>query len=704
MNSRFSLRRLKAVIHQNGGGEVSSKSQHPQHPTSSSNNGYTHIPTSGGYSSNPVPNNQQPTKPEPRPSKYRIKSKSVSEAEVPITPILDRTNSAQSTVTTTSKSSPTLTSHPMPSSSGGPSFQTNTVQSNNNQNNFLSKNNLTSAGLRLFSSPNVQTPQIVQSAREKSSGPVFTGFNSSSANHVEGQVINYTNNNIPMSSPITSRSRGDDGRNSYISHPSSSSGINSNNSTANGLYNGSSSGVNSNNGLPSGRTHRTSPYRVSQSAESNNSYTTNSAAIAHTTSSQAANIVTNQSNNKDYNNADSDDYVENISTMDAINRVVGNQPVYSGPDNFNGVLSKVAARLRDYFAKYDVASRGRRKFAVLVGGGSFNPLTRMHLRTYFLAKQCLEAKYGYVVLGSLLSPAHGATVRERYRTNPSEILPSPHRLAVAQLLVQNSKLLSVDPWEITRRRAMDYLSLLEHTQSIIFEQFPDIEIKVMFVCKPNMVPKLSPVALRDANFGVVTVCRTPESDLLRNTLSAKWNGVITVVEDTAILDASLDIITSRKVRDKMKAGLSVEQLVGEKINEYVQIHKLGPKMNGTEKWEPQEKILPNIASRPAAPALTSQYNKSLISAQNSIMTTTSGNNSVDGGNSLYNGEYSPDKMLLPINELSTLNMKHFVPSQANKGNAVSRSGLSSTRSINSGSGANNNNNGYTPSWMAEADV
>jgi hypothetical protein len=190
---------------------------------------------------------------------------------------------------------------------------------------------------------------------------------------------------------------------------------------------------------------------------------------------------------------------------------------------------------------------GKRRFAVLCGGGSFNPLTRMHLRTYFLAKQCLEARYGYVVLGtsalffyfivfcsyanrcliclvfspifthslthlffsflhflppsllhflspslplsfhpflpasllgSLLSPAHGATVRERYRTNPSEIIPSPHRLAVAQLLVQNSKLLSIDPWEITRRRAMDYLSLLEHTQQIITEQFPDTEIKV----------------------------------------------------------------------------------------------------------------------------------------------------------------------------------------------------------------------------------
>ena len=35
------------------------------------------------------------------------------------------------------------------------------------------------------------------------------------------------------------------------------------------------------------------------------------------------------------------------------------------------------------------------------------------------------------------------TVRERYRTHPNEILPPPHRLAVAQMLVQNSKWLSV---------------------------------------------------------------------------------------------------------------------------------------------------------------------------------------------------------------------------------------------------------------------
>ena len=45
-------------------------------------------------------------------------------------------------------------------------------------------------------------------------------------------------------------------------------------------------------------------------------------------------------------------------------------------------------------------------YVVLTGSGSFNPLTRMHVRLFYLAKQYLETKQGFVVLGSLLSPAH----------------------------------------------------------------------------------------------------------------------------------------------------------------------------------------------------------------------------------------------------------------------------------------------------------
>lgn len=347
MNSRFSLRRLKAVIHQNGGGEVSSKSQHPKHPTSSSNNGYTNIPTTGSYAANPIPSNP-PAKPEPRPSKYRMKSRSVSEAEEPSTPLQDRSNSAQSVISTVSKSSPTLTSRPVPySSNNGVTVHPNN-NTTNEQSNFLSKNNLTSAGLRLFSSPNANTQTPIVQPQEKTSGPVFTGFKSSS-NNIDGQVINYTNNNMPMSSPITSRSRGEDGscRSNYTSHPSSSNGTHPNHAYNNNNYNSSisNSGANSatnTNTNNNTKSYRTSPYRVSQSAESTYSNTTkpNSASI-NITSGNAENIANgvttttanpgnNPGNNKDYNNVDSDEYVENISTMDAINRVVGNQPVYSG--------------------------------------------------------------------------------------------------------------------------------------------------------------------------------------------------------------------------------------------------------------------------------------------------------------------------------------------------------------------------------------
>jgi hypothetical protein len=51
-------------------------------------------------------------------------------------------------------------------------------------------------------------------------------------------------------------------------------------------------------------------------------------------------------------------------------------------------------------------------------------------------------------------------------------------------------------------------------------------------------------------------------------------------------------------------------------------------MNGIEKWETQEKILPSLASRPAVPTLTSQFNKMMqsqaqASAQGSVMSTAS---------------------------------------------------------------------------------
>ena len=57
-----------------------------------------------------------------------------------------------------------------------------------------------------------------------------------------------------------------------------------------------------------------------------------------------------------------------------------------------------------------------------------------------------------------------------------------------------------------------------------------------------------------------------------------YAGVIHVAEDSAILDASIDTVTSRNVRDKMKSGENVSHLVGEKINDYAAINRFGAKV------------------------------------------------------------------------------------------------------------------------------
>jgi nicotinic acid mononucleotide adenylyltransferase len=288
-------------------------------------------------------------------------------------------------------------------------------------------------------------------------------------------------------------------------------------------------------------------------------------------------------------------------TREVVNTVVGENPKYAGPTN---VCLKIARRLRDFLVKYNPNTMGVRKFAVIVGTGSYNPLTRMHLRAFFLGKQHLESKSDYVVLGSLLSPAHPSLVRQRYRSCPNENMPPLHRLAIAQMCVESSKWMSVDPWEITRRRAMDYSSMLEHTTKMLQHNFPSIDIRVFYLCKSNAIPLISPQVLREGNYGCICVTRPQESDQLRKSLGARWNSLIYIADDTAILDAAMDKISAKNVRDRLKEGKSIVPLVGQKMAEYFADHRIREKMIGEEEWDDEEKRMVKINSRNPAPLLS----------------------------------------------------------------------------------------------------
>ena len=187
------------------------------------------------------------------------------------------------------------------------------------------------------------------------------------------------------------------------------------------------------------------------------------------------------------------------------------------------------------------------------------------------------------------------------------------------------------------------------------EHFPGVDIKVFYLCKANMVPLLSPQALRESNYGVISVCRPLECERILREIGAKWNGLIWIAEDVAMLDASMDVVTSRTVRIYVKEGKSVRHWMGDLIDEYFRVHRVGAKMMGDELWETQERQLPHVAARPTLPPMAKHHEqlRSLHQQQHVLQGNFSsiGVNSVNG--SIINSpgrEYIPSpaaRQLLP---------------------------------------------------------
>ncbi len=81
---------------------------------------------------------------------------------------------------------------------------------------------------------------------------------------------------------------------------------------------------------------------------------------------------------------------------------------------------------------------------VLVTTGGFSPIHHGHIAMMEVAKRELE-KRGHTVVGGYISPSHDNYVSTKY--NGEAELNSDHRIYLAQLAVQDSEWLMVDPWE-----------------------------------------------------------------------------------------------------------------------------------------------------------------------------------------------------------------------------------------------------------------
>ena len=150
------------------------------------------------------------------------------------------------------------------------------------------------------------------------------------------------------------------------------------------------------------------------------------------------------------------------------------------------MIENVCHHLAQRVAELHVTKSSRPK-VVLVGRGKYNPIHKMHLRHFVIARQFLEERTRFSVLGGLLVPKHATDVRQRCRTRPQEIITPRHRLAMVRAAVGGSPWLTVDSWEITRRRVLDYLSTLDHIRQLFEQRFPDLMAPVRFVLLLSLI-------------------------------------------------------------------------------------------------------------------------------------------------------------------------------------------------------------------------
>eukprot|EP00520_Triparma_pacifica_P009530 CAMPEP_0118667534 /NCGR_PEP_ID=MMETSP0785-20121206/19842_1 /TAXON_ID=91992 /ORGANISM="Bolidomonas pacifica, Strain CCMP 1866" /LENGTH=747 /DNA_ID=CAMNT_0006562003 /DNA_START=90 /DNA_END=2333 /DNA_ORIENTATION=+ len=247
------------------------------------------------------------------------------------------------------------------------------------------------------------------------------------------------------------------------------------------------------------------------------------------------------------------------------------------------VLVKIAMRLRD------LGPDCKREKVILVGSGCYNPLHRLHLRMFYLARSFLEGHSHFEVLGGIVSLCHQTVVRQKFRQKPKEIIPPKHRLSMARLAVGDSAWLTVDPWEITRRRVLDYLSVLDHIREIVDSAFPDERIRLIFLTDGNQLPKLSSTALTQRNCNCLCICRPMSVDILLKQLTQQWKQVAYVLEDTAILSNDLEGITSSAVRRDAIEGKDVSKQLCKKVFKYMKRHQIPLKMAGCVRWNKVDK-------------------------------------------------------------------------------------------------------------------
>ncbi|KAJ0974074.1 hypothetical protein J5N97_016039 [Dioscorea zingiberensis] len=217
---------------------------------------------------------------------------------------------------------------------------------------------------------------------------------------------------------------------------------------------------------------------------------------------------------------------------------------------------------------------GNKNFVVLVSTGSFNPPTYMHLRMFELAKDALRAR-GYFVVGGYMSPVNDAYKKK-------DLASAIHRLQLCELACKSSSFVMVDPWEAKQRDYQRTLTVISRIRNFLNESglFSKGSLKVMLLCGSDLLESFSipgvwiPDQLRTIcrDYGVICIHREGKdiNNLISNNEILNENKSNIIAVDEIVPNQ----ISSTRVRECIRKGLSVKYLSTDEVIDYIRDQKL----------------------------------------------------------------------------------------------------------------------------------
>ncbi|XP_074860744.1 nicotinamide/nicotinic acid mononucleotide adenylyltransferase 3 isoform X1 [Carettochelys insculpta] len=231
---------------------------------------------------------------------------------------------------------------------------------------------------------------------------------------------------------------------------------------------------------------------------------------------------------------------------------------------------------------------------VLLACGSFNPITNMHMRLFELARDHLHQTGRYQVIEGIISP-----VSDNY--GKKGLVSARHRIAMAQLALETSDWIRVDPWESEQEKWTETVNVLRHhyndmLNSLQFrkklkrnslpiegateEFFSSLDPELKLLCGADILKTFStPNLWKDEHiqeivekFGLVCISRArsdPVQYISESKLLTQFQHNIHLVTEWIQNE-----ISATRIRHALCKGLSVKYLIPDSVISYIKHHNI----------------------------------------------------------------------------------------------------------------------------------